>query len=625
MAVGYSIPSAKPTYALELFGKCLFGKCKEEATVNNDLIDPKTYRITFHVIGSDDLESEVKAKSELWRGKNTAVAGAAGLVSRAKGDYRRILATLYNGGYYAGSISIAVNGKQATDFSLGEDLPDNSIVEVSVDPGPEYRFSTARIVNAAPPTFDRHDEVPSPADVGFLEGEIAKATAIRSAAINARQAWRQQGHAKAKISARDANALHDNRQLSASITIEPGPKSYFGEVTVSGTETMDSDFVAYMTGLHAGVEYDPDEIKKARKRLERLGIFASQKIDESANLTKDGQLPLKVIVNERKLRRIGVGATISTLDGAGVEAYWLHRNLFGKAERLRLDAKIGGVGESFSPDEFDYRLGATLTQPGILTPDTDLIWNTVANREVNDTFRETAAEGSATLVNFWSDEIKFSIGAAAKYGEYQDVFGTRKFFTTGLLGEFTFDNRDSTVDPTKGFFAKLNVNPFYEHQFGSAAVRFEAEGRTYYSIDDDGRSIVAARAKIGSLVGQSLATTPPDLLFFAGGGSSVRGYEFKNLGVTTPLGISGGRSFAEGSLELRQKITDTIGVVGFVDAGLVSSRQFVDFSDDFRVGIGAGFRYYTGFGPIRVDFAIPLDRQTGDPSFAFYAGIGQAF
>src|SRR5690606_25667518 len=106
---------------------------------------------------------------------------------------------------------------------------------------------------------------------------------------------------------------------------------------------------------------------------------------------------------------------------------------------------------------------------------------------------------------------------------------------------------------------------------------------------------------------------------------SVRGYAYRNIGVETPDGIVGGRSLIEGSAEIRARVTQSIGVVGFVDAGYVSSESFPDFSEDLKLGAGVGLRYLTGLGPIRLDVAVPLDPGPDDPDFAFYVGIGQAF
>ena len=89
--------------------------------------------------------------------------------------------------------------------------------------------------------------------------------------------------------------------------------------------------------------------------------------------------------------------------------------------------------------------------------------------------------------------------------------------------------------------------------------------------------------------------------------------------------VIGGRSLIEGSAELRVRVTDTIGVVAFVDAGYVGADSFPDFAEELKVGVGAGLRYYTGLGPIRLDLAVPLDPAAGRPDVAFYVGIGQAF
>ena len=127
--------------------------------------------------------------------------------------------------------------------------------------------------------------------------------------------------------------------------------------------------------------------------------------------------------------------------------------------------------------------------------------------------------------------------------------------------------------------------------------------------------------------GHWLDTTeiPPDKLFFAGGGGSVRGYGYKSIGVPGPGGIvTGGRYLLEASLEARYKVTNDIGVVGFVDGGYVAADTFPGL-DDLRVGAGIGLRYYTGLGPLRLDAAVPLNKHAGDPDYALYVGIGQAF
>ncbi|RUX63828.1 BamA/TamA family outer membrane protein, partial [Mesorhizobium sp. M7A.F.Ca.CA.004.08.2.1] len=118
---------------------------------------------------------------------------------------------------------------------------------------------------------------------------------------------------------------------------------------------------------------------------------------------------------------------------------------------------------------------------------------------------------------------------------------------------------------------------------------------------------------------------PADRRFYSGGGGSVRGYAYQGIGPKDFTGQPiGGLSFFETSVEMRIAITDTIGIVPFVDAGTVSTKSAPDFSD-VKVGAGVGLRYVTPFGPLRIDAAVPLNRDPGDPHFGIYAGIGQAF
>ena len=106
-------------------------------------------------------------------------------------------------------------------------------------------------------------------------------------------------------------------------------------------------------------------------------------------------------------------------------------------------------------------------------------------------------------------------------------------------------------------------------------------GPTQTNVND--MFVLAGRAKIGALFGPALAQIPPDRLFFAGGGGSVRGYGFKSIGVDTPGGVVGGRYLVEGSLEARVKVTKDIGVVGFLDGGYVAADSFPGL-DQLRLG-----------------------------------------
>ncbi|GAB4360760.1 MAG: autotransporter assembly complex family protein [Oricola sp.] len=622
-----SVLAPVPASAFELFGKCLFGACRSQETA--DLIDPKPYEVTLEVSSGGapdrDLEKAVRNASLIWQERAKPAAGSAGLLTRAKADYRRILAALYNEARYGAEISIRWDGQEIAELPVGTELPDFARLEISVRADPAFRFGRTEILNRAPPVSTRRDRTEDPASAGFFPGAPAKASVVKKAGRLAVDAWRQQGHPKARVADQAVTANHDTGELNVSLTVNPGRRAEYGPVTVEGAKRMRPSFVARQTGLTEGAEYDPDDMKRAEKRLQRLGVFRSISLKEAENVGTDGKLPVALTVQEMKLRRIGIGATVSTVDGAGVEGYWLHRNLFGRAERLRFDARIAGIGKTVDYKNLDYRFGTELTLPGRFSPDTDIIVGGFLEREVLDLYTKNRASASVHAKHYQSDELTFDFGTFVTYGEYDDVFGVRRFGVAGLETGLEYDTRDNKLDPTSGFYARFVGKPFHEWEFGNTVGKVEGEVRAFHGVGAEAGTVLAARLKVGSIVGAPVLQIPQDELFLAGGGSSVRGYSYRSIGVDVPGGISGGRALFEASAEIRQDVTDSFGLVGFADVGQVSDGSVPDFASDLRIGAGVGLRYNTGLGPLRVDVAVPLNRQDGDPRFAVYAGIGQAF
>ncbi|WP_456077140.1 autotransporter assembly complex protein TamA [Devosia rhodophyticola] len=614
----------QPSQALNIFGLKLF---EDQSEIDADAViaDPQPYVLDLKVAPDEGLDDVVRGASGLVSGEGTPASGAAGLLAQARGDYRRITAALYAEGHYGGVVNILVDGREAANLRPDIELPDPVSVQILVNPGPLFRFNRVSVLNQAPPTEDPDDYVEPPLGIGYGAGETAKSGVILKAEQLALRAWRQQGYAKAAIAKRDVVADHSNNTVDATITVNPGPRAAFGPVAVTGTERMDSDFVRRQTGLIEWEEYDPDALARAQKRLDRLEVFRAARLEAADAIQTNGLLPYTLIVQELPGRRFGAGATYSTVDGLGLEGYHLWRNLFGQAERLRLDAKVASIAFPIDTAQFDYAFGGTFTKPGFLTPDTDLVASISAERTVVPRYTETSIGGRLGLTHFYSDQLTLSGGASFERNRFDDSFGTRDFTTAGVYAGAIYDGRDDKVDPAHGIYLAGNVEPFYEFFYGKPAVQATIEGRTYFGFGQDDKFVLAGRVKAGALVGPALNEIAPDKLFFAGGGGSVRGYGFKSIGVDDGTGtVTGGRYLLEASLEARAKINEQFGAVGFIDGGYVAADTFPSL-DELRLGAGVGVRYYTGLGPLRADIAIPLNKRAGDPDYALYIGIGQAF
>jgi translocation and assembly module TamA len=138
-------------------------------------------------------------------------------------------------------------------------------------------------------------------------------------------------------------------------------------------------------------------------------------------------------------------------------------------------------------------------------------------------------------------------------------------------------------------------------------------------------TVLAARIKFGSIWGGALNDVPADRRFYAGGGGSVRGYGYQDVGPQLADGTPvGGVSLTEGSFEVRQNVGRGLGIVAFADAGGIGSTAAPQF-EGLSVGAGLGVRYDLGFGPLRLDLATPVNPRPGDARIQVYISIGQAF
>ena len=202
----------------------------------------------------------------------------------------------------------------------------------------------------------------------------------------------------------------------------------------------------------------------------------------------------------------------------------------------------------------------------------------------------------------------------------------RELVTAAVFGAVSLDRSNAPLDPTQGWRVAGRFAPTYI--VGDESLPYlevSTQGTAYLPLDEQARTVIAGRLRIGSLVGGKLPEVPASRRFYAGGGGSVRGYAYQAVGPRladdTP---QGGRSLLEGSLEARRQRTDRWGVVAVVDAGSIGEDQ-IPSGDNLSVGVGVGVRYDLGFGPIRADIAFPLDSDKRDSGVQVYLSIGQAF
>ena len=552
---------------------------------------------------------------------STARAGdatAPDLLAAARADYARMVGVLYAQGFYGGEVRIRVNGQEAATIGPLQAPDEIERIDIIVTRGDVFRFERARV---AP--LPRGVELPE----DFAVRKRARGELVTIATRTGLTAWRDAGHAKARVAGQDIVADHARNRLSADVTLDPGPRLRFGDLMIEQGDTASAvreGRIRKIAGLPTGKTFSPEKTADAANRLRRTGAFSSVVLQEAETPNPDGTLDMQVRVTDAKPRRIGAGIELGSSEGVTVSGFWLHRNLLGGAERLRLDAMVGGIGSR--DGGIDYRLGARIDRPATFTPDTGAFL--LANIEQNDqdNFRERLAEIGGGITHRFSGETTAEAGLTYQYSEIKDDLGLRELQHLLFPLRATTDQRNDPLNPTEGLYLDLSVTPFLRLDESAAGSRVYADLRDYYTFGASARVTLAGRAQLGSIAGANIRDIPANMLFYSGGAGTVRGQRFESLGVDLPGGGTvGGRSFAGFSGELRGMVTDKIQAVGFADTGFVGEDALGTGAGQWHSGAGLGARYFTAVGPIRLDVATPLDGDEVGSQLELYIGIGQAF
>lgn len=535
------------------------------------------------------------------------------ILAAARADYARMVGALYEVGRYGGVVSIKVDGREAADISPLATPSQIRQIVIQVQPGPLFRFSTTRIAPIAPET-----ELPE----GFRPGATAYSAVVGEAVDASVETWRNRGHAKVAIADQRITANHAGARLSAEVTLAPGPRLTFGDLVVTRQGAVRPDRIRDIAGLPTGKVYSPEEVRKASRRLRRTGAFSSVVLEDAENIGPGNTLDINATLADAKPRRFGFGAEISSLEGLTLSGFWLHRNLLGGAERLRIEGKVSGIGGDSGG--MDYIFSSRFDRPATFNPDTDLYLSARAQELDEPDFRERSIRVGGGFLHRFSDELTGEIGVAYQFTDINDDLGSRTLEHFLLPASLEYDTRDVELNAKKGVYANLELTPFVGLDNDSLGARLYFDARQYLTFGKTDGLTFATRAQFGSVSGAGIAQVPPDMLFYSGGAGTVRGQSYKDLAVNLGPGLRiGGRSFAAVSAELRARVKDKWSVVGFADAGFVGRDSFWD-NGSSHYGAGIGVRYDTGLGPIRVDLATPLGSNAGD-NVELYIGIGQAF
>jgi translocation and assembly module TamA len=590
---------------------------EEAAEKVEDVTATRSYRWT--IAGLDGVPEAPSIRTgfnerSVLQGDRKKSANAAQIDRRARADAELLAELLRSQGYYDAGVELSID---AADQEL--------IVQLSATPGPRYRFESVELPGLDEAAGD--DAATLREAFAVKAGDPVVAQKVIEAGVALQVALGERGFATAKVGEQDIVIDHEQQVARLLLPVTPGPVAHFGQISVSGEPPFSSRHVQRIARFKPGDRFEQSEVADLRRALIATGLISSVEVTQ---LPRDeGQvIDLAVKLDPAPMRTIAGELGYGTGEGIRAEASWQHRNLFNPEGSLTVRGVIGT----------QEQLGAVIfRRNNWLRRDQVLNAQTLASHVDRDAYEAktlSLSGGFERQSNFiWHKKWTWSLGAELVASDERDTIEAtgeprrRTFFIAALPGSLGLDESDDLLDPTRGYRLLGRLSPEISFEGGTFPyARMQFDASAYHPVSDT--VVAAGRVRLGTILGAQRDDIAPSRRFYSGGGGSVRGYGYQRIGPrdvdNDPIG---GRSLAEFSLEARIRLKafgGNFGVVPFIDGGTLSTDAVPSFKD-WQIGVGIGARYYSSFGPIRLDIGTPLNRQQGDGRIAVVVGLGQAF
>jgi len=561
-------------------------------------------------------------------------------VDAFENDKKRIVRYYEARGYYRARV------ESADVIPAG---PGKVRLRIRVVEGPPVRVTSVEVagLDAAPEAKQRLGKLPLAKGDVFTEAGFDAGRAALLAALTST------GWAKAEVGQR-AQVDPTLDEAHVVYTVTPGQRYRFGPVFVAGAAVVPRSRVREEAEreVKPGATFDATTLPKAQARVFDLGVFGGVRVAPGPADEAKQQIPAVVSVREAPFRtiRAGPGLTFqATRWEADAFAGWSHRNWLGGLRKLNLDARVGyaWLPTIFKRDKAGVvgLVSADFTQPGIAT------------RYVDLNLRADLERGLEQAYDFWAQRLRF--GTPFKLGrlvtfvpsvnlELYEITGAVSQSVPGTAGQtaqvltlstcpgqdpnlcllsyfeqrLVFDFRDDPINTTRGLYVALVTQEgFSVKGNGAPYLRLLPEVRAFANLSSG--FVLAGRARVGLL---STPEVPIVTLFTSGGPTFMRGYYTKQLSPvlgcppnsTCPSSEQnlpiGGAGLIDGNIELRFPIAGELGGATFLDFGdvRVKAADALNLAN-LQYALGAGIRYKTVFGPLRIDVASRLPIPDGWP------------
>lgn len=461
-----------------------------------------------------------------------------------------------------------------------------------IDPGPPtvIRSLTVKVEGpgADDPRFQR-----AIAQGGLVRGQQLRHARYEDTKTRLQQAAYAGGYLDVEFAARELRVDPDSASAEIRLILDSGPRYRFGEIDIH-QDVLRNELMQRYVGIRPGEPFDPQRLLDAQYALNDSGYFERVEIDVDKEAADAAHyVPITIRAQPRRKRRYTIGAGYGTDTGprgrAGVE--W--RRLNRRGHRAELDLR-GSTVQS--------RLSGQYLIPVTNTRDDRYALKSILERdEAGDGESELLLVGASRDKPILGWQVSGYVNFQRETTSFADDVDRGFLLTPGISISRT--SADDPLFPRRGWSLFLDT-----HGAVAAVVSdvtfLQTHLRASAVLPLLPRLRALLRGEIGANLADELTELPASQRFFAGGDRSVRGYDYESLGERNADGdVIGGRYLFTAGAELDWRVAGNWGAALFYDAGNAADR--LDMT--LKRGVGVGLRWHSPVGPIRLDFAHPLD------------------
>lgn len=504
------------------------------------------------------------------------------------------------------------------------------LITFTIEEGERYKFGTIDIKS----NLKALDPETLTGALTSSEGDWYNAQAVEDTITRLTAAVGDQQYAFVDIRPR-INRNRDALTIDVTYEINEGPRVFVERIDINGNVRTLDKVIRREVLVAEGDPFNATKLRRSEQRIKDLGFFETAQIT-----TADGPAPDRTVVNvdvkEQSTGEIALGAGFSTSDGVLGDFSIRERNFLGRGQDLRLGATL-----STRRQEYDL----SFTEPYFLDRDLSAgidLFRISRNYQDEASYNEHNTGFSLRLGFPLTEHLRQRVYYQLTSTRIENVPDSASVYirneegshVTSLIGqELTYDRRNSRLTPTEGYYLRL-VTDFAGLGGTSQYLRTRFGGGYYLPLVSD-NVVLSTTGEIGYIVGLNGKDVRVSDRFFLGG-DTLRGFRTAGVGprdLRTDDAL-GGREYARGSVELSFPLglPEEFGLKGhaFTDAGLLTESDITNdpmVTDDtsIRVSVGTGVSWKSPFGPIRLDLAMPVKKESYDRREVFRFSFGTRF